>query len=151
MSDGKSNHDGHDGHDERIGYRMRAKSPLSPAAERAMTMVIDRALAVHKALGPGFVEPIYKKAMCIAFAKASVQFECERAVSVLYDGVPIPGQRIDLIVEGLIIVELKSVRRFEEVHDAQLISYLRTTGLRGGLLINFRVPRLKEGIRRIVL
>ena len=70
---------------------------------------------------------------------------------MIYDGVVISGQRIDLIVGGLIVVELKAVSRLEEIHRAQLISYLRTTGLRGGLLINFRVRVLKDGLQRIVL
>jgi GxxExxY protein len=70
---------------------------------------------------------------------------------VTYDEIPITGQRIDLIVGGLIVVELKAVARLEAIHRAQLISYLRTTGMRGGLLINFRVRVLKEGLCRIVL
>jgi GxxExxY protein len=70
---------------------------------------------------------------------------------VTYGEIPISGQRIDLTVGGLVIVELKAVARFEEIHRAQLISYLRASGLRGGLLINFRVRVLKDGIRRIVL
>jgi GxxExxY protein len=70
---------------------------------------------------------------------------------VRYRDVAIPGHRVDLIVEGKIVVELKSVMRLDEVHRAQVISYLRTTGLRGGLLINFRVPILQRGLRRIVL
>jgi GxxExxY protein len=72
-------------------------------------------------------------------------------VRVTYRDIEIPGQRVDLIVEGLIVVELKSVVRIDDVHRAQLISYLRTTGLRGGLLINFRVPMLKQGLKRVVL
>jgi GxxExxY protein len=151
MSHGKDNHDDHDEHDGKGLYRMRATSPLSAEAERAMTLVIDRAIAVHRELGPGFLESIYKKAMCIALSKADVRYECEKAVHVMYDGVPITGQRIDLIVEGVIVVELKSVSHLDGIHEAQLISYLRTTGLRGGLLINFRVPLLYRGIKRVVL
>jgi GxxExxY protein len=116
-----------------------------------MTRVIDRAIAVHRALGPGFLESIYKKAMCIALRKAGIQFEREKPIEVIYDGEAIRGQRVDLIVEGVIVVELKAVSRLEEVHEAQLISYLKTTGLRGGLLVNFRVPLLHRGIKRIVL
>ena len=69
----------------------------------------------------------------------------------MYEGIAIPGQRVDLIVEGVVVVELKAVKRFDDVHEAQVISYLRTTGLRAGLLINFRVPLLYRGIKRIVL
>jgi GxxExxY protein len=130
---------------------MRLKSPLSDAAEAAMTRVIGCAIAVHRDLGPGFLESIYKKAMCIALTDADIAFECEKVIDVIYSGIAIPGQRVDLIVEGVIIVELKSVKRLQEIHEAQVLSYLKTTGLRGGLLVNFRVPVLRQGLKRIVL
>ena len=116
-----------------------------------MRDTIGAAIAVHRALGPGFIEPIYRKAMCLELDARKVTYEVERPVRVAYREVEIPGQRVDLIVEGLIVVELKSVVRIDEVHRAQLLSYLRTTGLRGGLLINFRVPVLKQGLKRVVL
>jgi GxxExxY protein len=77
----------------------------------------------------------------IEFDAHDISYESEEAVTVGYRGVQIQGQRIDLVVRGLIVVELKAVARFDDVHQAQVMSYLRTTGLRGGLLINFRVPR----------
>ena len=116
-----------------------------------MTHTIGCALAVHRALGPGFLESIYRKAMCVELEARGLSYEVERPVCVSYRGVDIPGQRIDLIVGGLIVVELKTVARFDRVHVAQVISYLKTTGLRGGLLINFRVPLLVKGLKRIVL
>jgi GxxExxY protein len=116
-----------------------------------MARVIGCAIAVHRALGPGFLESIYQKAMVVELDSRGLSFECERRVPVSYRGVDIPGQRIDLIVESLVVVELKSVVRFDDVHTAQVISYLKTTKLRAGLLINFRVPVLHKGIRRIVL
>ena len=131
--------------------RMRAASPLSPEAERVMHATIGCAIAVHRALGPGFLESIYRKAMRVELETRKLAYECERSVDVVYRGVPISGQRIDLIIEGLIVVELKAVSGIEEIHRAQVISYLRTMGLRGGLLINFRVRVLKDGLRRIVL
>lgn len=91
----------------------RPDSPLSPEGEWAMRQTIGCAIAVHRALGPGFLESIYRKAMCIELENRSLSFE--------------------------------------RVHRAQVISYLRTTGLKGGLLINFRVRLLKDGIQRIVL
>lgn len=102
-------------------------------------------------LGPGFLESIYRKAMSIELESRKMAYERERSIDVTYRGIPIPGQRIDLIVGGLIVVELKAVSGFEETHRAQVISYLRTLRLRGGLLINFRVRVLKDGLRRIVL
>ena len=97
------------------------------------------------------MESIYRKAMCIECESRKLAYERERRILVRYRGVEIPGQRVDLIVEGLIVVELKSILRLDEIHRAQLISYLRTTGLRGGLLINFRVPVLRQGLRRVVV
>jgi GxxExxY protein len=100
---------------------------------------------------PGFLESIYKRAMCIELENRHLAFECERTIAVTYRGIPIHGQRVDLVIGGLIVVELKAVARFEEIHRAQVISYLRTLRLRGGLLINFRVRVLKEGLQRVVL
>ena len=132
-------------------FRMRVQSPLSAKAERVMTETIGCAIAVHRALGPGFLESIYRKAMRVELEARRLAYESERPVKVDYRGVEISGQRVDLIVEGVIVVELKSVVRLDEVHRAQVISYLRTTGLRGGLLINFRVAVLSRGLRRVVL
>jgi len=129
----------------------RPDSPLSPHAEWVMHQTIGCAIAVHRALGPGFLESIYRKAMCIELEQQNLPYERERPIHVNYRGIQIPGQRVDLIVNGQIVVELKAVVRLDEVHRAQLISYLRTTGLKGGLLINFRVSLLKDGLRRIVL
>ena len=130
---------------------MRIASPLSIEEERIMHQVIGSAISVHRSLGPGFLESIYRKAVCIELEKRNLSYEHERPIEVTYSEIPISGQRVDLIVGGLVIVELKAVSRIEDIHRAQLISYLRATGLRGGLLINFRVRVLKEGIRRIVL
>jgi GxxExxY protein len=129
----------------------RHDSPLSVEAESVMRQTIGCAIAVHRALGPGFLESIYRKAMSIELESRKLNYERERPIYVKYRDIEIPGQRVDLIVEGLIVVELKSVVRLDEVHTAQVISYLRTTGLKGGLLINFRVRVLKDGLRRIVL
>jgi len=89
--------------------------------------------------------------MCIELDARGIRYERERPVRVSYRGIEIPGQRVDLIIEGEIVVELKAVVQLAEVHRSQLISYLRTTGLRGGLLINFGVRVLKDGLKRVVL
>ena len=144
------NHEEHEGH-EGSELGMRLASPLTATAERIMTETIGCAIRVHRVLGPGFLESIYRKAMCVELEAAGLPFDVERAVSVRYRDVDLGGQRVDLIVGGEIVVELKSVRRFDDIHRAQLISYLKTTGLRGGLLINFHVPILRNGLKRIVL
>lgn len=149
------NHEGirkHEGHEGSMKpSRMRHQSPLEPEADRMMTHTIGCAIAVHRALGPGFLESIYRKALCVELDARGLAYEVERSVRVSYRGVEIPGQRVDLIVGGLIVVELKTVVRLDGVHVGQVISYLKTTGLRGGLLINFRVPLLVKGLKRIVL
>jgi GxxExxY protein len=162
MNDNKGQHDDqqrrHDDHEaveeheiQLSSYRLRVPSPLTPAAESIMTRVIGCAVAVHKELGPGFIESIYQKAMCVEFQSRRLAFEVERPITVSYRGVPLSGQRVDLVVEGLIVVELKAVIRLDEIHRSQVVSYLRTMGLRGGLLINFRTSMIKYGIKRVVI
>jgi GxxExxY protein len=90
---------------------MRLPSPRSSEAEVAMQETIGAAIAVHRALGPGFLESIYRKAMCLELDSRNVAYEVERPVRVTYRDIEIPGQRVDLIVEGLIVVELTSVVR----------------------------------------
>jgi len=153
----RDTHEAHEQHEDHEGPssptlpEFRLPSPLSPEAELVMSQTIGAAIAVHRVLGPGFLESIYRKAMCLELEARNLAYEKECSIRVSYRGVDIPGQRVDLIVEGQIVVELKAVSHLDSVHKAQLISYLKTTGLRGGLLINFRVPILKDGIRRVVL
>src|ERR1041384_5396366 len=148
--EGIRRHEDHEAPDDHA-KKMRRNSHLSVEEERVMRHTIGCAIAVHRALGPGFLESIYQRAMCIELTARGLSYEAERPVRVHYRGVEIPGQRVDLIVGGLIVVELKTVKRLDAVHVGQLISYLKTTGLRGGLLINFRVPLLVKGLKRIVL
>ena len=141
---------GHGEHGAEPDFPVK-KSTLSWREDQVMARVIGAAISVHRALGPGFLESIYHKAMIVELRARELAFEHERPVRVTYRGVDLPGQRIDLIVEELVVVELKSVARLDDVHWAQVISYLKTTKLRAGLLINFRVPVLYKGIKRIVL
>jgi GxxExxY protein len=147
--DGDDHHDG-DQHKE-CPFKMRVPSPLSADVERVMTRVIDCAMVVHRTLGPGFLESIYQRAMSIELTKAGVAFEPQKRIDVVYDGIVIPGQRVDLVVAEVVVVELKCTAQYHQVHRAQVISYLRTMNLRAGLLINFQVPLLYRGITRIVL
>ena len=112
--------------------------------------VIGAAIEVHRQLGPGFLESLYEEALCIELEQRLVPFERQKEISVLYKGRPIGQQRIDLLVGGSLIVELKAVEALAEIHKAQVISYLKATHLSLGLLINFNVPVLKDGIHRIV-
>jgi GxxExxY protein len=118
---------------------------------RVTERVIGSAMAVHCELGPGFLESIYAQALRIELEARRLRFEWEKPVDVLYRNTRIRGQRVDLVVEGRVLVEIKAVRAIEPVHVAQVVSYLKTTGLRVGLLINFHERLLKDGIRRVVL
>ena len=150
------NHEEREGHEETNStlsprHRMQLPSPLTAEVERVMSETIGCAIRVHRTLGPGFLESIYRKAMYVELGASGLSYESERPVPVKYRDVQIAGQRVDLIVEGQIVVELKAVVKLDEVHRAQLISYLRATGLRGGLLVNFRVAVLRHGLRWVVL
>jgi GxxExxY protein len=103
---------------------------------------------VHRQLGPGFLENIYEEALKIEFAKNDFKFESQREIKVRYLDVEIGTHRLDLVVENEIVVELKAVKEFSDIHFAQLRSYLKATGLKVGLLLNFGKPTLE--IKRIV-
>ncbi len=115
-------------------------------------VVIGAAIEVHRELGPGLLESTYQACLARELALQNVSFEQQRALPVIYKGVAIDcGYRIDFLIEGKVIVELKAVEALHDVHDAQLLTYLKLTGCKVGLLINFNVAVLKNGIRRRVL
>lgn len=130
---------------------LKTDTPLSPLQERIVTVAIDAAVTVHRELGPGFRERIYKRAYCLELDSRGLKFETEKPIEVKYREWLIPGQRIDLIVESVVLVEIKAVPRLRSLHRCQVISYLKTTGLRVGLLLNFNAPLMKQGLQRIVL
>ncbi|MEW6667907.1 MAG: GxxExxY protein [Thermodesulfobacteriota bacterium] len=114
--------------------------------------VIGAAIEVHKILGPGLLESAYEECLCHELDLRRIRYKRQQAVPVEYKGVHLDcGYRIDLLVEDLVILELKSVDRLEPIHEAQILTYLKLTGLKVGLLINFNVPVLKEGIRRFAI
>ncbi len=129
---------------------MLSDSKVPEATEVLVRRMIGCALAVHKALGPGFLERIYREAIYLELEAQSLPFEAEKPIAVRYRGCPIAGQRVDLIVGGEVVVELKAVGAIEPIHVAQVLSYLKTLSLRVGLVINFHEMLLKDGIRRIV-
>jgi GxxExxY protein len=110
--------------------------------------IIERAIAVHRALGPGFLESIYHGAMRVALSKGGIAYENQKRVRIHFDGVEVGIHVLDLLVDGQIIVELKAVKAFEGIHFAQVKSYLRATGLQVGLLINFNATALV--VKRVV-
>lgn len=110
--------------------------------------IIGAALEVHRELGPGFLENIYEEALKVDLTEHSLNFECQKEIKIEYLGVAVGTHRLDLVVEGKIIVELKAVNEIADVHLAQLRSYLKATGLKVGLVLNFAKPTLQ--IRRVV-
>ena len=113
--------------------------------------VIGAAIEVHRHLGPGLLEPLYEEAFCLEMTERQIPFERQLKVPISYKGHPIGNSKLDLLVDDELIVEIKAVERLAPIHSAQLISYLRIKGLQLGLLINFNVLLLKEGIKRVVL
>jgi GxxExxY protein len=126
-------------------------APLPGGIDHVTSDIISACIAVHRELGPGLLETVYQRAVSIELDARGVSHDLERAVPILFKGELLGHHRLDLIVDDRVIVELKAVDRLSPVHTAQAISYLRVTGLRLALLVNFNVPILKAGIRRIVL
>jgi GxxExxY protein len=112
---------------------------------------IGAAIEVHRTLGPGLLESIYEEAICHEFYLRGITYRRQVEIDVLYKGKVIKGQRIDILVEDEVIVEIKSLSKLPEVSTAQILSYLKATGLKRGLLINFGAKMLVDGIKRISL
>jgi len=113
--------------------------------------VIGAAIEVHKALGPGLLESAYEECLCRELELRKIFFERQKELPVEYKGVKLDcGYRLDILVENRLIVELKACESLQPIHEAQLLTYLKLTGIKVGLLINFNVPVLKEGIKRLV-
>jgi GxxExxY protein len=110
--------------------------------------IIEAAICVHKELGPGFLESVYHRAMEIALRHREIPYASEKTIRILFEGEFADYHRLDLLVAGEIIVELKAVKAFEDIHFATLKSYLKATGLHVGLLINFNAPTLV--VKRVV-
>lgn len=113
--------------------------------------IIGAAIEVHKNLGPGLLVSTYEECLCYEFKLRKIAYKRQKALPVVYKGIKLDcGYRIDVIAENVIILELKACENIEPIHKAQLLTYLKLTGLKLGLLINFNVPVLKDGIVRIV-
>jgi GxxExxY protein len=130
---------------------LRISSPLDDEIESRITEVIGCCISVHRALGPGLLENTYAHALCVEFREVGLSYDRERRFPVLYKGHCVSEQRLDLIVCGQIVVEIKAVDHLAEIHRAQVMSYLRVAGLRVGLLVNFNVPVLRDGVKRLIL
>lgn len=113
--------------------------------------IVGCAIGVHRNLGPGLLESVYEAALSIEFQSLGLSYERQKVLPVSYKGQQLGEFRLDFLIEKLIVVELKSVDRFDPVFEAQTLGYMRLGGYKVGLLINFNVPLLKNGIKRYVL
>ena len=118
--------------------------------DRLAYAVIGAAMEVHKALGPGFLESVYEEALCLELQARGIPFVRQAKVSIVYKGRLIGEGRIDLLVGDALIVELKAVEALAPIHSTQVLSYLKATGLHLGLLINFNMSSLRDGLKRVV-
>ncbi|WP_404380631.1 GxxExxY protein [Caenispirillum salinarum] len=123
-----------------------------PAALDALErQTVDAAFKVHSALGPGLLETVYESCLCHELEKRRIKAVRQVPLPVVYDGLRLEGAfRADILVEDVLIVEVKAVEKANPLHEAQLLTYLRLSGCRIGLLINFNVPMIRNGIRRFV-
>jgi len=122
-----------------------------PELDTIASATIGAALEVHRILGPGFLESIYEEALAMELELRGISFERQKMISVSYKGRRIGEGRTDFFVENSLIIELKAAEKLLPVHHAQVISYLKATGCRLGLLINFHECVLRQGLRRVVL
>ncbi len=129
-----------------------AYKALSNQEESIAKKIVDAAYTVHKILGPGLLEKVYEACFCHELSKRKLKYQRQVDIPVVYDGLIFDeGLRLDVLVEDLIICELKAVENMNPVWEAQILSHLKLTGKRLGFLINFNVPLVKNGIKRIIL
>jgi GxxExxY protein len=126
--------------------------PVSRRTEQIARSVVDAAMAVHRALGPGLLESVYEVCLAYELEKRGHQVSKQLALPVVYETMRLEaGYRVDLIVDEVVIVEVKAIEALAPVHEAQLLTYLRLSNRRLGFLINFNVAVLKQGLRRMIL
>jgi GxxExxY protein len=131
---------------------MHKFEPISQEVERIATVTTDAAFKVHKALGPGLLESVYEACLTYELRQRGISVETQVALPIVYEGLRLEaGLRLDMLVANQLIIELKAVEKMSDLFNAQLLTYLKLTGRRLGLLINFNVPLIKQGIKRIVL
>ena len=134
------------------GNTEKVYVPLTARENWLAEQVVNVAITIHKALGPGLLESVYEKVFCFELSKRQIPYQRQKAVSIIYDEFVIDeGLRIDILVDDLVILELKAQENPHPVWEAQLFSYLRLTEKRLGYILNFHSPLMKQGIKRIIL
>ena len=130
---------------------MKRRDAETPREDQITDKIIGAAIEVHRVLGPGLLESAYEECLCYELSQRGLKFERQVPLPVAYKEIKLAcGYKMDLLVEGLVVVELKTVESLLAVHSAQLLSYLRLSGKPVGLLINFNSPTVKSGLKRIV-
>ncbi|NMG22514.1 GxxExxY protein [Brasilonema bromeliae] len=135
----------------RRGAENAERRELGEEMRQLTGVVIGAAIEVHRMLGPGFLESVYHKALEVEFQMRGIPYKSKPPVAVNYKGYQVGEGELDFLISDVLIVELKAVEKLAPIHEAQVISYLKMTNHSLALLINFNVPILKEGIKRIVL
>lgn len=126
--------------------------PLTEKEENIGKAIVNAAFTVHKSLGPGLLEKVYEVCFCYELKKFGMNYQKQVDIPIVYDNITFEeGLRLDVLVEDLVIVELKAVDEMNPVYQAQILSYLKLTGKRLGYLINFNIPLIKDGIKRLIL
>ncbi len=128
----------------------RVPSPLPPEIEDVMHRIIGAAIEVHRHLGPGYLESIYHRALAVELQERGISFTKDFGIDVIYKGRHLQEYRLDLVVESVVVVEVKAVSQLDPIHSSQVVSYLKATGLRAALLLNFNSVTMQAGIKRVV-
>jgi GxxExxY protein len=126
--------------------------PIAARAEAVAAQIVDAAIKIHKVLGPGLLESVYEMCLCYELSKRKIPFRRQVDISVRYEDVYMEtGFRVDVIADDCVIAELKSAAAIIPIHEAQLLTHLKLTNIRLGLILNFNVPIMKQGIKRMVI
>jgi len=126
--------------------------PLTEREKWLASQIVDIAITIHRFLGPGLLESIYEKCFCYELSKRNIPFVKQKCIELVYDSLIIDdGLRIDILVDDLIVVELKAQEVYHPVWEAQLLSYLKLTDKRLGYILNFHAPLMKDGLKRMIL
>src|SRR5215472_3258354 len=134
-----------------MNMKLNAQSPLPEETETLIHNVIGCCIAVHRELGPGFSEKVYVRAICLELAANGLPFEQEKRYDVRYRDEVVGSVRLDVIVGGVLVLEIKAIEELASVHHKQILNCMRVAGLRAGLLLNFNVGILPDGLSRKAL
>ena len=134
------------------GNTAKEHKPLTDREKWLASQIVEIAITIHRFLGPGLLESIYEKCFCYELTKRKIPFAKQKCTELIYDNIIIDeGLRIDIMVDDLIVIELKAQEVYHPVWEAQLLSYLKLTNKRLGYILNFHVPLMKEGLKRMIL